>query len=263
MMQQDRSARERKRLRLLGARSHNLPRAVDRRLPARFASKGRRGVRAALALVMALSLSLPAPALAWAADDALAAGVMAGAQDVSPEVWDGTSTDVSWYVDNPDADVYTLSTPAQLAGFAALVNGTSEASDTPLTFRGKTVRLGADIWLNAEAASDYDATGTQNVWTPIGAPELLDVSEGVEGLMPHYSDGIYFDGTFDGCGHVVKNLYIYRNLTGTYGGVQGFFGNAGGNAVICNFGIDSGYVYGRGAWWLVTAYPALQPSRLP
>lgn len=52
--------------------------------------------------------------------------------------WDG-AVDLSWY-DGTDTE-FTLTTPAQLAGVAALVN--SNTTD----FTGKTIRLGADISL--------------------------------------------------------------------------------------------------------------------
>lgn len=52
--------------------------------------------------------------------------------------WDG-AVDLSWY-DGTDTE-FTLTTPAQLAGVAELVN--SNAAD----FVGKTIRLRADISL--------------------------------------------------------------------------------------------------------------------
>ena len=52
--------------------------------------------------------------------------------------WDG-AVDLSWY-DGTDTE-FTLTTPAQLAGLAELVN--SNTTD----FAGKTIRPGADISL--------------------------------------------------------------------------------------------------------------------
>lgn len=51
----------------------------------------------------------------------------------------GGAVDLSWY--NGTDTEFTLTTPAQLAGVAALVN--SNTAD----FAGKTIRLGADISL--------------------------------------------------------------------------------------------------------------------
>lgn len=52
--------------------------------------------------------------------------------------WDG-AVDLSWY--NGADTEFTITTPAQLAGLAELVN--SNTAD----FAGKTIRLGADISL--------------------------------------------------------------------------------------------------------------------
>lgn len=51
--------------------------------------------------------------------------------------WDG-AVDISWYNDT-DRE-FTLTNPAQLAGLAKLVK-------EKVTFEGKTIRLGADIYL--------------------------------------------------------------------------------------------------------------------
>lgn len=121
------------------------------------------------------------------------------AEDESAEVyadeWDGTATDTSWYDDNTGADVFVLTTPQQLAGFAALVNGTDK-----VTFAGKTVKLGADI----------DMAGKP--WTPIG--------NNVKSTDTTYK----FCGTFDGQGHTVSGLYI--NDTSNFN--RGFFGYISG-----------------------------------
>ena len=53
-------------------------------------------------------------------------------------VWDG-SVDTSWY--DASATTYELNTPAKLAGLAELVNGGN-------SFKGKTIKLGADMDLN-------------------------------------------------------------------------------------------------------------------
>ncbi len=67
--------------------------------------------------------------------------------------WDGMTIDTSWY--NTTDTEFTLTTAAQLAGLAAIVNGkaTGIAADD---FDGKTIKLGADVDLGG-----YD-------WTPIG-----------------------------------------------------------------------------------------------
>lgn len=89
--------------------------------------------------------------------------------------WDGAAVDTDWYTQQPEADSYTISTPAQLAGLAQLVN-------TGTSFSKKTVLLGASIDLNNQE------------WTPIGGTDT----------------GKTFAGTFDGQGHTISNLKITR-----------------------------------------------------
>lgn len=146
--------------------------------------------------------------------------------------WDG-AVDISWY--DADQTEFTLTTPAQLAGLAALVNGRASAEtsrwrikgDTALLvstrkdnvilvgagggnvtgtvyygsadydFSGKTVYLGCDM----------DMGGSDGVnWTPIGgkypmAPDDMDDPIPIEA---------FFNGTLDGRGHRVTNLYCDR-----------------------------------------------------
>ena len=81
------------------------------------------------------------------------------------DVWDGTTIDTSWY-DPATADTttsYEISTAAELAGLAKLVNGGN-------TFQGKTITLSANVDLAGKA------------WTPIGDKESKK----------------YFKGTFIG-----------------------------------------------------------------
>ncbi|NLW74754.1 MAG: MucBP domain-containing protein [Clostridiales bacterium] len=121
--------------------------------------------------------------------------------------WDGTTIDTSWY--NPNETTFTLTTPEQLAGLAAIVNG-SLSSIAPDDFKGKTILLGADIDL-----------GGKN-WVPIGT------STGASG-----TDG--FMGIFDGQGHFIKNLTIEIETREVYGIRFGFFGIIGGTAKNINF----------------------------
>jgi len=100
----------------------------------------------------------------------------------APVVWSG-KTNVDWYLANPAASEFELSTAEELAGLAAIVNGTAEdiAQDT---FSGQTIKLTSDIDLGNVA------------WTTIGK------NHDVEGADP-------FCGTFDGQGHTVYNLNIH------------------------------------------------------
>ena len=97
--------------------------------------------------------------------------------------------DTKWYAKNPDAEEFYISTSADLAGLAGLVN-TSRRS-----FSGKTIHLSADIDLGGEP------------WTPIGKNETY-----------------VFQGIFDGGGHAVTGLYI--NGSKDYRGLFGYISSA-------------------------------------
>ena len=122
------------------------------------------------------------------------------------EPWDGTA-DTSWYNDT-DSE-FVITTPAQLAGFAKLV-------DDGNTFEGKTVKLGKDIDLYC---------------LPEGATELKSFDP--------IGDDSPFAGTFDGQGFAVENLYqsgwAFGYEWGSYGSI-GLFGELE-NATVKNLTI--------------------------
>ncbi len=126
-----------------------------------------------LALVLALCLSL-LPVTAFAEGD----------DEASTEVrtW-GDLADTSWYTDNEDAAEYHITTAAQLAGLAQLVN----AAPGTTNFAGKTFYL----------ENDLDLSGHE--WISIGTV--------LGGDYPEYS----FCGVFDGQGHVISNLYSHES----------------------------------------------------
>lgn len=107
--------------------------------------------------------------------------------------------DVSWY--DGSRTEFTISTPAQLAGLAYLVN-------TCHTFSGKTILLTNDIDL------------AEHLWVPIGRN-----SRNAQSLA-------IFGGTFDGGGHVIRNLNIsmkaYSYAQGSTTCLVGFFGYSSG-----------------------------------
>ena len=163
--------------------------------------------------------------------------------DVNAPVWDGRSIDVSWY--DPDATEYYISTPAQLAGLAAIVNGiynkeidtfkgntsyivdnTGESEDDGPNgnnkatssyhygsdnFNGKTVYLTADIDMGE--GNNYMPIGGQYLMTPFDSTTRIDAS---------------FCGVFDGQGHSVT-IYCDRYAGAQYGDGQsvGFIGRLG------------------------------------
>lgn len=107
--------------------------------------------------------------------------------------------DVSWY--DESRTEFTISTPEQLAGLAYLVN-------TYHQFRGKTVTLANDIDL------------AEHLWVPIGRNSRNAQSVAI------------FGGTFDGGGHVIRNLNIsmkaYSYAQGSTTCLVGFFGYSSG-----------------------------------
>lgn len=134
-------------------------------------------------------------------------------EDSSPvsAAWDG-SADTSWY--NTTDNTFTLTDAADLAGFAAIVNGTAEGI-AQSNFLGKTVRLGADILLN---------TGDAASWTPEteglqAFPIIGNISEkdGAEDAS------LQFSGEFDGQGHTISGLYVNGQfqLVGRFGTLCG------------------------------------------
>ena len=117
---------------------------------------------------------------------------------VAVGAWDGSRVDTTWF-DNTKTS-FEIRTPAQLAGLAALVNGDAkDQNNTALAandMAGKTFTLMNDIDLSNKA------------WTAIGKTAMSeDISK-----ADYYgkTDGKvtirYFNGTFDGGGHVISNL---------------------------------------------------------
>ncbi len=144
-------------------------------------------------------------------------GGHSGSGNVKASVWDGKSIDLSWY--DPDETKLYISTPAQLAGLAAIVNGiynteidtfagntsyivdnrgysdgsgpNGQNNSTPDyhygndNFAGKTVYLTADIDM-----------GDAN-YMPIGGQYLMTVNDSKTRVDAS------FCGVFDGKGHTV------------------------------------------------------------
>ncbi|SMG15282.1 GLUG motif-containing protein [Fibrobacter sp. UWB13] len=121
----------------------------------------------------------------------------------APKIWDGTA-DVSWY--ESSAQAYNLTTAEQLAGLAKLVNeGTSN-------FSGKTITLGADIFLNdtAGAGAGTWASVPHAEWTPIGTKSRPFKGE--------------FDGIAGKKNRKIYGLYI-SDATKDYAGLLGYTSN--------------------------------------
>ncbi len=96
--------------------------------------------------------------------------------------------DTSWY--SSDKSTFTLTTAKELAGLARLVD------EKGVTFKGKTIKLGSNIDLSSVCGKSMDRT-----WLPIG---WINVSATGESTSSKWS----FQGTFDGQGHTISNLYV-------------------------------------------------------
>ena len=135
-------------------------------------------------------------------------------------VWNGT-VDTDWYTNGPEADgAYHISTAAELAGLAQLVNEGN-------TFDGNTIKLTQDITLNenvlTESGELSDDGSNFKQWTAIGT---LDES---------------FQGSFDGQNHTISGIYINNNSD-----YQGLFGYVDGEgATIQNLSVTDSYIKAR------------------
>lgn len=114
------------------------------------------------------------------------------------DVWDGTAVDTSWYAGHENETKFSIGTAAELAGLAALVNGTAKDADSKqiaaVNFSGKTIKLTADIDLGNQA------------WTPIGNGDSFSA----------------FFGTFNGDGYTISGLNVPdTNAPGLFGCIFG------------------------------------------
>lgn len=139
--------------------------------------------------------------------------------------WNGT-VDTAWYLEDTTATEYKLTTAEEFAGFAALINGTSNArAAVDTTFAGKTVYL----------ESNVDLSGIN--WTPIGDP-----------MNDNY---VGFAGTFDGQGYTISNL----NIDNEKAWGQGLFGyNTYKTTTIKNLNINNVYINAEDTSGAVAGY---------
>ena len=126
--------------------------------------------------------------------------------------WNGSSVDTAWYTSNPSASTYTISTAAELAGLAQLVNSGENII-------GKTITLTADI----------DLSGRQ--WTPIG---IYDPLNNLARL---------FNGTFDGNGHIISGLTIGSEKEPSSLKYIGLFAYIDSDGVIQNLTVAASNIY--------------------
>lgn len=160
----------------------------------------------------------------------------------SAAVWDG-SKDTSWY--NTTDKTFTLTDAADLAGFASIVNGTAEGI-AQSNFLGKTVKLGADILLNAgDAASWTNETEGLQAFPIIGNISEKDGAEDAS---------LQFSGEFDGQGHTISGLYVNGHSDWWEG--AGLFAAIYGPASLHDFALVNSAVFQPGRYnaAAITAY---------
>jgi uncharacterized protein (TIGR02145 family) len=132
-------------------------------------------------------------------------------------VWNG-NIDTDWYTGNTSATEYTITTPQQLAGLAKLVNSGKN-------FKGKTVKLGANIMLNDTVGwENWASKSPANKWTPIGTKDSMCI----------------FNGIFDGINYIVSGVYINNTSN-----AQGLFRNVDSSGIIKNLGVVASYIKGN------------------
>lgn len=112
----------------------------------------------------------------------------------APTIWDGTA-DESWYWNNRNSQTYTLTTASQLAGLAKIVNREL------FSFRGRTIILDADIFLNDTTGAGAGTWGdiSHRNWVPIGTKDLpfKGVFDGSAGTDNHRIYGLYMNSASD------------------------------------------------------------------
>ncbi len=140
--------------------------------------------------------------------------------DGAGKVWDGTVATVFAGGSGTAEDPYQIANGAQLARFAAIVNGT----DGMARNTAACGKLTADILLNdiSNWENWNESTKGLNNWTPIGSGSKL------------------FTGTLDGDGHSVSGIYISNKTD-----FQGLVGVLGEGGTLQNVGVKASYIKGH------------------
>ncbi len=117
--------------------------------------------------------------------------------------------DFDWYT--PGKDVYTVKNYQQLFTAARMWDIVNQ-------FKGKTLKLGADITFNQGNASEWGEKAPTIVWTPMR-----------------------FNGTFDGQGHTISGVYVKGDEDDNY---LGFFYRIYEDGTAKNFKLTNSYIEG-------------------
>lgn len=136
---------------------------------------------------------------------------------------------------NKRAKTYHIQTAAQLRGFAHLQNGVWEgasATEEPRDFTGKTIVLDNDIFLNDTTDWHEWGKGAYAVpWRSIGTKSNDYMAD----------TQLWFNGTFDGQGHVIYGMYVERGGLPSLE-IGGLFYRVGDGATIKNLGIEASVI---------------------
>ncbi|MCL2150367.1 MAG: hypothetical protein FWH51_05555 [Dehalococcoidia bacterium] len=143
-----------------------------------------------------ISVNLFAPTGIYAADP----------PSLLAEIADWPGADIGWYLADPNANEFYISTPAELYGLSFLVNTVTD--DPPfsghaynVTFAGKTINLTNNIDL-ATINSDYPEgiVTFGEIWETIGWGQYTGSTN-----LDHWAHNPFM-GTFDGHGYAVSGL---------------------------------------------------------
>ncbi|MDR0905711.1 MAG: S-layer homology domain-containing protein [Oscillospiraceae bacterium] len=141
-----------------------------------------------------------------------------GTGNINAAIWDGKSIDITWFSKNPNASEFHISTPAQFAGLAALVNGLyNDEIDTIVGDTGGYIH--ANVSTSGSSGENNISTATYH-WGDYNFKDKTiyleaDINMGNANYMPiggqylmRYNDpetklSSSFCGTLDGQGHSV------------------------------------------------------------
>lgn len=136
------------------------------------------------------------------ADASAAAGYLKHVASIT--VRQSCHSDVTWYAEQPEASVYTLTTEEQLRGLEELVGGTARTPDGKAVeaenFAGRTIQLGADVVISGK-------------WKPVGteANPFAGIFDGkgntIYGIKPLSEEDPY-GGLFAFVTGTVRNLTV-------------------------------------------------------
>ena len=136
-------------------------------------------------------------------------------------IWDGTSSEPAY---NADTKTYTVTNGQELAWVSDVTNGIITSGNnfpTDISFKGYTVELANDIYLNDTTGwENWETNPPKNSWKPI-ASNLDNMFSGDFNGNNHSVDGIYL------CVDELVNIGLFGNLS---------------TAVVRNVTVSNGYI---------------------